>query len=843
MFEDKDNQVLIEDELKSAYLDYAMSVIVGRALPDVRDGLKPVHRRSLYAMQVMGNDWNKPHKKSARVVGDTIGKYHPHGDAAVYDAIVRMAQPFSMAEPLVDGQGNFGSVDGDSAASMRYTEVRLTKLAHQLLSDLEKDTVDFVPNYDNSEMMPSVLPTRVPNLLLNGSTGIAVGMATNIPPHNLSELIDAVILRINQPDCTLDDLMSVLRGPDFPTAGIISGAGGIRDAYETGKGRILLKSLVEIEESEKGSKQSIIVKELPYQVNKARLVEKIGHLVRDKKIEHIVGLRDESDRIGMRVVIEVKRGENAQVVLNNLMKQTQLQVNYHINMVALIGGVPQCMGVMTILDAFLSHRREVVTRRSMHDLNKAKSRAHIVEGLLVSIKNIEAVIELIKSSSSPQEAKQLLMQSTWEAGHIVFVKENAALLRNDSLGPDRGFLDDGYHLSEYQAQAILDLKLQRLTALEQDKLLDEYHSLIAKILDLKDIIENHVRLMAVIKSEFEDVKQSFSTPRRTEIVKTHLEMTNEDLIDDIEVLVTLSCQSYIKSQALANYSAQKRGGKGKKVGDMKDEDIISRFTVARKHDSLLLFTNEGRVFWQKVYELPFGSRTSRGRPLVNYLPLGNGEVVTAMIPVSLALNSDKQLIMATRNGVIKKTGLSHFSRPRTAGVYAISLDNGDSLIDVKLSGENDNVVLFSSMGKAVRFMSSTLRSIGRTARGVKGIKLANDDFVVSMIVSSRSKSIVLTASENGYGKRTSLSGFRLTERGGSGVISMKVSQRNGRVIGAVEAEDDADIFLITGAGVVIRIHSSDVSLIGRNTQGVNLIGLSSEQRLISIYPVIMNDDE
>lgn len=843
MHDESQSRVLIEDELKSAYLDYAMSVIVGRALPDVRDGLKPVHRRALFAMHVMGNDWNKPHKKSARVVGDTIGKYHPHGEAAVYDAIVRMAQEFSMREPLVDGQGNFGSVDGDPAASMRYTEVRLTKLSHQLLADIEKETVDFVPNYDNSEMMPWVLPARVPNLLLNGSAGIAVGMATNIPPHNLGELLDAVVMKIDNPSCTIDDLMTVLKGPDFPTGGIISGAKGIKDAFVTGKGKIILKSVIEIEEADKGNKQSIVVSELPYQVNKARLIEKIGHLVRDKKIENISALRDESDRSGMRVVIEVKRGENAQIVLNNLMIHTQLQISYHVNMVALIGGVPRCMGVMTILDAFLSHRREVVTRRTMFELQKAKSRAHIVEGLLVAIRNIEQIIELIKSSPNPQEAKRMLMQSVWEAGHIVFVKENAELLRNDSLGADFGFLDDGYHLSEFQAQAILDLRLQRLTALEQNKLLDEYKHLIALIIDLKDIVENHIRLMQVIKEEFEEVRKAFSTPRKTVIQKNHMDFTTEDLIDDIEVLVTLSCQSYIKSQALDNYATQKRGGKGKKTGEMKDEDVISRFTVAKKHDSLLLFTNEGRVFWQKVYELPFGSRISRGRPLINYIPLGETEFVTAMIPIGMSLDSDKNLMMATRCGVIKKTSLSNFSRPRSTGVYAINLDDGDSLIEVKVSTEEDQVVLFSSGGKAVRFMSSTLRTIGRTARGVKGIKLLKDDFLVSMIVSGNPKSTILTASENGFGKRTILSGFRLTERGGSGVISMKVNKRNGRVIGAVETEDEADVFLITSGGVVVRIHSSDISLIGRNTQGVNLIDLKGSQRLISVYPVVIADEE
>ncbi len=838
MTEETKDLVLIEDELKNSYLDYAMSVIVGRALPDVRDGLKPVHRRSLYAMHVMGNDWNKPHKKSARVVGDTIGKYHPHGEGAVYDAIVRMAQDFSMREPLVDGQGNFGSVDGDSAASLRYTEVRMSKLTHELISDLDKNTVDFSPNYDNSETMPSVLPAKFPNLLLNGSAGIAVGMATNIPPHNLSELIDAVIMTIDNPESTVEQLMTVLKGPDFPTGAIISGRKGIVDAYHTGKGKIILKSVCTIEESEKGSRESIIVTELPYQVNKAKLIEKIGGLVREKKVDNIVGLRDESDRTGMRIVIEVKRGENAQVLLNNLMQQTQLQMSYHINMVALSNGVPRCMGLMPMLDAFVTHRREVVTRRSMFELEKAKSRAHIVEGLLVAIRNIEKIIEMIKSSPNPQAAKLALMGCFWEAQHIKFVEKSAHLLKNDSLGPDFGFLDQGYRLSEFQAQAILDLRLHRLTALEQDKLIEEYHRLIDKIIDLIDIIENYERLMSVIKDEFIEIKQSFSTPRRSQILSDHIDLRTEDLIDDVEVMVTLSSQSYIKSQAIDNYSTQRRGGKGKKAGELKDTDIISRFAIAKKHDYLLLFTNEGRVFWQKVYELPYGSRISRGKPLVNLIPLSDNETVTALIPVSSALDSVACLMMMTRSGVIKKTALSNFSRPRASGIYAITLDEGDSLIDVKLSGEDDHIVLFSSLGKAIRFRSSTLRTIGRTARGVRGIKLAESDYLVSMIVANTAKVVVLTASENGFGKRTFLSNFRITKRGGTGVIAMKVSDRNGRVVGAVESEPDSDVFLITDAGIIVRISSDDISLIGRNTQGVNLMGVRGSQKLAAVYPVV-----
>lgn len=828
--------ISIEDELKQSYLDYAMSVIVGRALPDVRDGLKPVHRRVLFAMSELNNDYNKPYKKSARVVGDVIGKYHPHGDTAVYDTIVRMAQPFSLRYMLVDGQGNFGSVDGDSPAAMRYTEVRMSKIAHSLLADLEKNTVDFAPNYDETEFAPTVLPTRVPNLLVNGSSGIAVGMATNIPPHNLNEVVDACIATIDDPDISLEGLMEHIPGPDFPTCGIINGRAGIVAAYRTGRGRIQIRSRSDVETNDKG-KQSIIVTELPYQVNKARLIEKIAELVKDKRIEGITGLRDESDKDGMRVVIELRRGEIAEVVLNNLYAHTQMQVVFGINMVALIDGQPRTLNLKEVLDAFVRHRREVVTRRTIFDLAKARARAHILEGLGIALVNIDEMIAVIKQSPSPAEAKKAILSKTWPAGMVAEMLERSEsdIARPDDLVAECGFKPDGYRLSVEQAQAILELRLHRLTALEQDKILDEYKELINVIKDLLDILSSPVRLMTVIRDDLELIKTEFGDERRTEITSTQADLTAADLIPEEDVVVTLSHEGYVKYQPLSDYQAQHRGGKGKSATKMKEEDFIERLLVTNTHDTILCFSSAGKVYWLKVYELPQASRNSRGRPIVNILPLMEDERITAILPIK-EYKSDQYIVMATTSGVIKKTALDQFSRPRSNGIIALDLNEGDRLIGVGLTTGHDDIMLFSDAGKVIRFDESLVRPMGRTARGVRGIKLKDDQRVIALNIASP-EGAILTATENGYGKRTDISEYRVTGRGGQGVISIIVNERNGKVVRATQVNQNDEVMLISNLGTLVRTRIEEISMVGRNAQGVRLINLSDGEHLVGMQRI------
>ena len=834
--------VNLEDEMRQSYLEYAMSVIVGRALPDVRDGLKPVHRRVLFAMSVLGNDWNKPYKKSARVVGDVIGKYHPHGDTAVYDTIVRMAQPFSMRHMLVDGQGNFGSVDGDSAAAMRYTEVRMSKIAHQLLADLDKETVDFSSNYDESEQEPVVLPTRSPNLLVNGSSGIAVGMATNIPPHNLSEVVDACVFMVDEPDATIEQLMECVPGPDFPTAAFINGARGIREAYRTGRGKIYLRARTEIEEESNG-KQKIVVTELPYQVNKARLLEKIAELVKNKKIEGITGLRDESDKDGMRMVIELRRGEIADVILNNLYQQTQMQNVFGINMVALVDGQPRLLNLQQIIQAFIRHRREVVTRRTVFELRKARDRAHLLEGLAIALSNIDEIIELIKKSPSPAVAKASLLERTWSLGIVKDMLQRAGsnASRPDDLTDEYGLVDDSYRLTEKQAQSILDLRLHKLTGLEQEKILNEYREIIEEITDLLDILNREVRLMQEIRRELLEVKEQFADKRRTEIVVNHQDLTVEDLITDEEVVVTLSHQGYAKAQPLETYSAQKRGGRGKAATKVKDEDFIEKMFIASTHDTLLCFSTRGKVYWQKVYQLPIGSRTSRGRPMVNLLPLEQDERITAILPVR-DYPENEFIFFATANGTVKRTPLSSFSRPRANGIIAIDLREDDSLIGAqKTSGDND-LMMFAASGKGIRFPESDVRAMGRTAAGVRGIRIKAKDQVISLIALDSEEDIILFATENGFGKRTKVTDFSRQGRGGQGVISIQTSDRNGQVIGAIKASDDDEVMLITNGGTLVRTPVKDISVMSRNTQGVTLIRLTKEESLVQIEPVAIDEN-
>ena len=834
--------VNLEDEMRQSYLEYAMSVIVGRALPDVRDGLKPVHRRVLFAMSVLGNDWNKPYKKSARVVGDVIGKYHPHGDTAVYDTIVRMAQPFSMRHMLVDGQGNFGSVDGDSAAAMRYTEVRMSKIAHQLLADLDKETVDFSSNYDESEQEPVVLPTRSPNLLVNGSSGIAVGMATNIPPHNLSEVVDACVFMVDEPDATIEQLMECVPGPDFPTAAFINGARGIREAYRTGRGKIYLRARTEIEEESNG-KQKIVVTELPYQVNKARLLEKIAELVKNKKIEGITGLRDESDKDGMRMVIELRRGEIADVILNNLYQQTQMQNVFGINMVALVDGQPRLLNLQQIIQAFIRHRREVVTRRTVFELRKARDRAHLLEGLAIALSNIDEIIELIKKSPSPAVAKASLLERTWSLGIVKDMLQRAGsnASRPDDLTDEYGLVDDSYRLTEKQAQSILDLRLHKLTGLEQEKILNEYREIIEEITDLLDILNREVRLMQEIRRELLEVKEQFADKRRTEIVVNHQDLTVEDLITDEEVVVTLSHQGYAKAQPLETYSAQKRGGRGKAATKVKDEDFIEKMFIASTHDTLLCFSTRGKVYWQKVYQLPIGSRTSRGRPMVNLLPLEQDERITAILPVR-DYPENEFIFFATANGTVKRTPLSSFSRPRANGIIAIDLREDDSLIGAqKTSGDND-LMMFAASGKGIRFPESDVRAMGRTAAGVRGIRIKEKDQVISLIALDSEEDIILFATENGFGKRTKVTDFSRQGRGGQGVISIQTSDRNGQVIGAIKASDDDEVMLITNGGTLVRTPVKDISVMSRNTQGVTLIRLTKEESLVQIEPVAIDEN-
>jgi len=835
--------VNLEDEMRQSYLEYAMSVIVGRALPDVRDGLKPVHRRVLFAMSELGNDWNKPYKKSARVVGDVIGKYHPHGDTAVYDTIVRMAQPFSMRHMLIDGQGNFGSVDGDSPAAMRYTEVRMAKIAHELLADLDKETVNFVENYDGSESEPEVLPTKVPNLLVNGSAGIAVGMATNIPPHNLGEIIDACVLMIDQPDITIEQLMEVVPGPDFPTAAIINGARGIREAYRTGRGRIYLRARTEIEEDKSG-KQTIVVKELPYQVNKARLLEKIAELVKDKRIEGITALRDESDKDGMRMVIELRRGEVADVVLNNLYTQTQLQSVFGINMVALVDGRPKLLGLQQILAAFLRHRREVVTRRTLYDLRKARERAHILEGLAVALSNIDPIIALIKASPSPAQAKLELLNQGWPPGIVtdMLQRAGAEASRPENLDAALGLRDGLYYLSETQAQSILDLRLQKLTGLEQDKILNEFREILEKIEDLLDILMREERLMQVIRDELMAVREQFADERRTEININHSDLTVEDLINEEDVVVTLSHLGYAKAQQLATYQAQRRGGKGKAATKVKDEDFVERMFVASTHDTLLCFSSRGKVYWLKVYKLPLGSRAARGRPMVNLLPLEAGERITTILPVR-EYTEDHFIFFATRSGTVKRTRLTDYSRPRANGIIAIDLREDDELIGAQLTDGQSQLMLFASNGKAIRFAEDDVRAMGRTAAGVRGIRMKETDKAISLIALENEDDVLLFATENGYGKRTRAAEFSTQGRGGQGVISIQTSERNGDVIGVVPVSDDDEVMLISNAGTLVRTTVTDISILGRNTQGVTLIRLGGEEKLMQIEPVQGSDDE
>ncbi|HCQ9181890.1 DNA topoisomerase (ATP-hydrolyzing) subunit A [Proteus mirabilis] len=835
--------VNIEEELKSSYLDYAMSVIVGRALPDVRDGLKPVHRRVLFAMNVLGNDWNKPYKKSARVVGDVIGKYHPHGDIAVYATIVRLAQPFSMRYMLVDGQGNFGSVDGDSAAAMRYTEVRMAKIAHELLADLEKETVDFVPNYDGTENIPAVMPTRIPNLLVNGSSGIAVGMATNIPPHNLDEVIDGCLAYVDNEDITIEELMEYITGPDFPTAAIINGRRGILDAYRTGRGKIYIRAQADIETDEKTGRETIIVTEIPYQVNKARLIEKIAELVKDKRIEGISGLRDESDKDGMRIVVEIKRDAVGEVVLNHLFSQTQMQVSFGINMVALHQGQPKLLNLKEIIAAFIRHRREVVTRRTIFELRKARDRAHILEALAVALANIDPVIELIRQAPTPAEAKAALIAQPWDLGSVSAMLERAGdsnVARPEWLEPQFGVHDGKYYLTEQQAQAILDLRLQKLTGLEHEKLLDEYRELLLQIAELLHILRSPERLMDVIREELTAIKTQYNDPRRTEITENTADINIEDLINEENVVVTLSHQGYVKYQPLTDYEAQRRGGKGKSAARIKEEDFIDRLLVANTHDTILCFSSRGRLYWMKVYQLPEASRGARGRPIINLLPLEQDERITAILPVR-EYEEGKFVFMATASGTVKKTPLQDFSRPRSAGIIAVNLNDGDELIGVDLTDGSNEAMLFSADGKVVRFAEECVRPMGRTATGVRGMKLVDDDKVVSLII-PRGEGDILTVTENGYGKRTVQSEYPTKNRATQGVISIKVSERNGKVVGAIQVEETDQIMMITNAGTLVRTRVSEVSIVGRNTQGVTLIRTTEDELVVGLQRVEDEDD-
>ena len=872
--------VNIEEELKTSYLDYAMSVIVGRALPDVRDGLKPVHRRVLFAMNVLGNDWNKAYKKSARVVGDVIGKYHPHGDIAVYDTIVRMAQPFSLRYMLVDGQGNFGSVDGDSAAAMRYTEIRMAKIAHELLADLDKETVDFVPNYDGTEQIPAVLPTKIPALLVNGSSGIAVGMATNIPPHNLAEVINGCLAFIEDENITVDGLMEHIPGPDFPTAAIINGRKGIEEAYKTGRGKIYIRSKSEVQVDDKTGRETIIVHEIPYQVNKAKLIEKIAELVKDKKIEGISALRDESDKDGMRIVIEVKRDAVGEVVLNNLYALTQLQVTFGINMVALHKGQPKLLNLRDMIEAFVLHRREVVTRRTIFELRKARERAHVLEGLAIALANIDPVIELIRAAKTPAEAKIKLLEKPWQLGNVQAMLEKAGndAARPENLAPEYGIRDGYYYLSDAQAQAILELRLHRLTGLEHEKILDEYKQLLGQISELLRILASPQRLMEVIREELENVKAQFQDARRTEITASSADINIEDLIAQEDVVVTLSHQGYVKYQPLSDYEAQRRGGKGKSATKIKEEDFIEKLLVANTHDTILCFSSRGRLYWMKVYQLPEASRGARGRPIINLLPLEANERITAILPVR-EFDDEHCVFMATSQGTVKKTSLIEFSRPRSGGIIAINLRDDDELIgvdltlnessaliddeedivddavvdavvdEVDLEEENTNeisntedIMLFSANGKVVRFPANKVRAMGRTAAGVRGIKLENGDKVVSLIV-PRGNGAILTATQNGYGKRTEQASYPTKSRATKGVISIKVSERNGQVVGAVQVEESDQIMLITDAGTLVRTRVSEVSIVGRNTQGVTLIRTADNEKVVGLERVAETEED
>jgi DNA gyrase subunit A len=828
--------VSLEEEMRKSYLDYAMSVIVGRALPDVRDGLKPVHRRVLHAMRELGNDYNKAYKKSARVVGDVIGKYHPHGDVAVYDTIVRMAQPFSMRYLLVDGQGNFGSVDGDAPAAMRYTEVRMSKLAHELLADIDKETVDFVPNYDESEHEPSVMPTRIPNLLVNGSSGIAVGMATNIPPHNLVEITNALLALIDDPSLTLAGLMQHVPGPDFPTAGIINGAQEIVTAYKTGRGRLSVRARAHFEDFNDRGGQAIIVTELPYQVNKARLLERIAELVRNKQIDGISELRDESDKDGMRVVIELKRGEVAEIVLNNLYAQTPMETVFGMNMVALQDGQPRLMGLRELLDAFLRHRREVVTRRTIFELRRARERAHILEGLAVALANIDEVIALIKASATPAEARAAMLARSWPPGAVADMldRSGAAATRPDGLAAEFGLSGGVYRLSEAQAQAILDMRLHRLTGLEQGKIVEEFQTLLAEIGDLSDILALPARLTEVVRSEILEIRDNFGDARRTEISRDHLDLSTEDLIEPQDVAVTLSHAGYAKAQPVSDYQAQRRGGRGKAATAVKDEDFIEKFFVAHTHDTLLCFSNRGKVYWLRVFELPQGGRGSRGKPIVNLLPLEEGEKISAVLPVK-QFDEQHFVFMATSSGTVKKTPLAAFSRPRPSGIIALDLRGDDHLVGVALTDATREIMLVTSGGKAIRFHEEEVRPMGREAAGVRGVKLGEGQRVIALLVLG--EGYVLTASENGYGKLTPLEDFPGHGRGAQGVIALQTTYRNGATVAALQVQPGDELMLISSTGTLVRTPVADISVVGRNTQGVRLIRLGEAERLTGVERV------
>ncbi len=843
-FAKETHPISIEQEMRRSYLDYAMSVIVGRALPDVRDGLKPVHRRVLFAMHELSNDWNKAYKKSARIVGDVIGKYHPHGDTAVYDTIVRMAQDFSLRYPLVDGQGNFGSVDGDNAAAMRYTEIRMAKIAHELLADLEKETVDFGPNYDGSENEPLILPARFPNLLVNGSSGIAVGMATNIPPHNLNEVVDACLAVLAKPDIDIEELIAIVPAPDFPTAGIIYGTADVKEGYRTGRGRVVMRARAHVEDMERAGKQAIIVDELPYQVGGDQLLKRISELVQDKKIEGIADLRNESDKKGMRLVIELKRGEVAEIVLNNLYKLTQMQETFGMNMVALIDGQPKLLNLKQFLDAFLRHRREVVTRRTVFDLRKARERGHVLEGLAVALSNVDEVIAIIKAAATPPVAKVQLMARVWRSSLVeeMLARASADQFRPENLPRDFGLAANGYRLSDVQAQRILEMQLQRLTGLEQDKILSEYREVIAAIEDLLDILAKPERVTAIIADELKEIRREFGDARRSEIVVNGVDLSMEDLIAPEDVVVTLSHAGYVKSQKLDEYRAQKRGGRGKQATTTKEDDFIEKLFIANTHDYILCFSNKGKVYWIKVYEVPLGSRGSRGKPIVNLLKMDQDERINAILPVREFVE-DRYIFFATQQGVVKKTTLSEYSRPRGSGIIAVDLDEGDHLIGVALTDGHHDVMLFSDEGKAVRFDENDVRPMGRGARGVRGMNLAKGGKVIALLVAETEEQSVLTATENGYGKRTSIAEYTRHGRGTLGMIAIQTSERNGKVVAATLVSKEDEIMLITSGGVLIRTRVSEIREMGRSTQGVTLINLDDGEKLSGLQTVVDRDDE
>lgn len=826
--------VNIEDELKQSYLDYAMSVIVGRALPDVRDGLKPVHRRVLFAMNELSNDWNKAYKKSARVVGDVIGKYHPHGDSAVYETIVRMAQPFSLRYMLVDGQGNFGSVDGDRAAAMRYTEIRMMKMAHALLQDLEKETVDYVPNYDETEQIPVVLPTRIPNLLINGSSGIAVGMATNIPPHNLTEVVSGCLALIDNTDITIDELMEYIPGPDFPTGAIINGKAGIIEAYRTGRGRIYMRARAEVQVDEKTQRETIVVTEIPYQLNKARLIERIAELVKEKKLEGISELRDESDKDGLRIVIELKRGEVGDVVLNNLYSQTQLQNVFGINIVALVDGQPRILNLKDMLEAFVRHRREVVTRRTIYLLRKARERAHTLEGFAIALANIDEIIALIKTSSTPADAREGLIAKGWNPGSVLKMLDKAGpeAARPDGLDEQFGLHDGKYYLSPEQARDILELRLHRLTGMEHEKIIDEFALKLEEIADYQDILADISRLMSVIRQELEEVVEEFGDDRRTEIIESMHDLTVEDLITEEDRVVTISHGGYAKTQPLSDYQAQRRGGMGKSATAVKDEDFVEHLLVASTHATILCFTNMGKVYWLKVYQIPIAGRNSRGRPVVNLLPLDEGERISSILQVD-EYSEDKFVLMATANGTVKKTSLQQYSRPRSVGLRAVDLVEGDHLVGTAIIDDNSDVMLFSSQGKAVRFSSTDARAMGRVSKGVRGMRLPEAHKVISMVI-PEDDGFLLTVCENGFGKRTVVTEFPTKGRGGKGMIAIQASDRNGPLVGATQLFSGDEIMLISDQGTMVRTRGDEVSVVGRNTQGVRIIRLKENENLVSL---------